>query len=201
MQTVKSIKRRSRGEDYVNNKEFSIAVVEYVKECNDRKEANLEVNTITNYIGTCFMKICNGLARSPNFTNYSYRDDMVMDAVENCIKAIMNYDINKPTRTGAPNAFSYFTQISYFAFLRRIAKEKKQADIKLALIENGSIGNFADFDEDGGRNAETMIEKIRQKNDNYYDRPKPEPKVKKVAAQKTSSKPHCTLGQITNFLA
>jgi len=199
MQTTKSIKRRSRGEDYVNNKEFSIAVVEYVKECNTRKEQGLEVKTITDYIGDCFMKICKGLARSPNFTNYSYRDDMVMDAVENCIKAIMNYDIDKPTRTGSPNAFSYFTQISYFAFLRRIAKEKKQADIKLALIENGSIGNFADFDEDGGHTAETMIEKIRQKNDNYYDNPKPEKKLKKVAL-KVAPKETDKYTQITNFL-
>jgi hypothetical protein len=160
-------KRRSRGDDYVNNKEFSAAVVEYVSAVNLDKDEGREPRQITNYIGECFMKITNGLSRSGNFVNYSYREDMVMDAVENCIKAIMNYDINKPTRTGTPNAFSYFTQISWYAFLRRIAKEKKQTDIKQLLIESGGIGNFAEF-EDGSDYGESLIEKMRQRNDAFY---------------------------------
>ena len=119
-------KRKSRGDDYVNNKEFSAAVVEYVQAVMDDRQAGKEARQIPNYIGECFMKIANGLSRSPNFMNYSYREDMVMDAVENCVKAITNYDITKPTRTGNPNAFSYFTQISWYAFLRRIAKERSR---------------------------------------------------------------------------
>jgi len=160
-------KRKSRGDDYVNNKEFSAAVVEYVQTVMTDKNEGREARQIPNYIGECFMKIANGLSRSPNFMNYSYREDMVMDAVENCVKAIMNYDITKPTRTGNPNAFSYFTQISWYAFLRRIAKEKKQADIKQLLIEKGSIGNFAEFDDDD-MSGESMMEKVRQKNDSFH---------------------------------
>jgi hypothetical protein len=68
---------------------------------------------------------------------------MVLDAVENCLKAIENYKIDAATRTGKPNAFSYFTQISFYAFLRRIAKEKKQADIRKKLIMQGGIDMFA----------------------------------------------------------
>jgi hypothetical protein len=163
-------KRNSRGEDYVNNKIFSEAVAEYVKLSNDNKAAGIEHTPIPNYVAECIMKICNGLSRSPSFASYSYREDMVMDAVENCIKAIYNYNIDASTRTGNPNAFSYFTQISYFAFLRRLAKEKKQATIKQALIDKGSIGNFAEFDgDDTMQIGETLIEKIRQKNDDFYD--------------------------------
>jgi hypothetical protein len=167
MKTEKT-KRKSRGDDYVNNKDFSAAVVEYVQHATEDKAKGKEARQIPNYIGECFMKIANGLSRSPNFMNYSYREDMVMDAVENCVKAITNYDITKPTRTGNPNAFSYFTQISWFAFLRRIAKEKKQADIKRLLIEKGGIGNFAEFDDDD-MTGESMVEKVRQKNDTFYD--------------------------------
>ena len=61
---------------------------------------------------------------------------MVMDAVENCLKAVENYDINASTRTGKPNAFAYFTQIIWYAFLRRISKEKKQQEIKKSISHN-----------------------------------------------------------------
>ena len=69
-----------------------------------------------------------------------------MDAVENCLKAINNYNLATATRTGRPNAFAYFTQISWFAFLRRIAKEKKQQDVKLKYLEKSGIENFVDLD-------------------------------------------------------
>lgn len=162
-------KRRSRGEDYVNNKEFSAAVAEYSRECKQASQSGQSAPPLTDYIAVCLYKIANGLSRAPNFASYSYREDMVMDAVENCIKAVSNYDISSPTRTGNPNAFSYFTQISYFAFLRRLAKEKKQADIKRSLIEQGSIGNFAEFDDSDIQVGETLIEKVRQRNDAFYD--------------------------------
>ena len=105
---------------YVNNKEFSQAVVDYVNSVNEAREQDKSEPNVTEYIGSCFLKIAEGLSHKPNFFSYTYREEMVMDAVENCIKAIMNYDVQKATRTGLPNAFAYFTQISYYAFLRRI---------------------------------------------------------------------------------
>jgi hypothetical protein len=72
---------------------------------------------------------------------------MVMDAVENCLKAITNYNIETATRTGNPNAFAYFTQICYYAFLRRIAKEKKQQDIKFRWIEKAGLEDFVTYGE------------------------------------------------------
>ena len=59
-----------------------------------------------------------------------------MDAVENCLKAIYNYNLEHATRTGKPNAFAYFTQIIWYAFLRRIQKEKKQTYIKFKASQN-----------------------------------------------------------------
>ena len=80
-----------------------------------------------------------------------------MDAVENCLRAIKNYKIETATRTGKPNAFSYFTQICYFAFIRRIAKEKKQQDIKFKFIEKMGIEDFTQLGQDGSGAAESMV--------------------------------------------
>ena len=90
---------RRKKEHYVNNKEFSQAVVDYVNSVTEARDNHETEPIITNYIGECFLKIAEGLSHKPNFISYTYREEMVMDAVENCVKAIMNYDINKATRT------------------------------------------------------------------------------------------------------
>jgi len=127
---------------YVNNKEFSQSVVEYVRTVNEAQSKGERLPVVTDYIATCFLKIAQGLSHKANFIRYTYREEMVMDAVENCLKAIMNYNIDAATRTGNPNAFAYFTQICYYAFLRRLAKEKKQQDIKFKYIEKAGIEDF-----------------------------------------------------------
>ena len=127
---------------YVNNADFSLAVVEYVKKAGEAKSKKEEVPKVTDYIATCFLKIAEGLSHKANFIRYTYREEMVMDAVENCLKAISNYNLEAATRTGKPNAFAYFTQITWFAFLRRIAKEKKQQDIKEKYLSQSGIEAF-----------------------------------------------------------
>lgn len=127
---------------YVNNRDFSNAVNDYVIKCNALKEKGEEIPTVPDYIATCFLKICEGLSYKANFIRYTYREEMIMDAVENCLKAIHNYNIEVATRTEKPNAFAYFTQIAYYAFLRRIAKEKKQQDVKFRFIEKGGYEDF-----------------------------------------------------------
>jgi len=127
---------RKKSENYINNKDFSKAVFKYVEECNRCERKNTQLPIVPDYIAMGFHQIAEGLSRRPNFISYSYRDEMVMDAVENCLKAIRNYNIEAATRTGNPNAFAYFTQITYWAFLRRIAKEKKQQEIKDSYFEN-----------------------------------------------------------------
>lgn len=150
---------------YINNKEFSLAVVEYVKTVNEAKEKGKPQPKVTDYIATCFIKIAEGLSHRPNFVRYTYREEMVMDGVENCLRAIMNYKIETATRTGNPNAFSYFTQIVYFAFIRRIAKEKKQQDIKMRFIEKMGIEDFTALGMDEAGAAETMayVDTLRQR--------------------------------------
>ena len=129
---------------YVNNADFSQAVVDYVTTVNEAKANNETLPIVPDYIAQCFLRIAEGLSHKSNFIRYTYREEMVMDAVENCLKAIENYDIEAATRTGKPNAFAYFTQITWYAFLRRIAKEKKQQDVKLRYLTASGIENFID---------------------------------------------------------
>tara|TARA_B100000809_G_C15057088_1_gene501040 strand:- start:715 stop:1293 length:579 start_codon:yes stop_codon:yes gene_type:complete len=148
---------------YVNNRQFSYAVVDYVTEANTAKGNGEKNPVVTDYIATCFMKICEGLSHKPNFVRYTYRDEMVMDGVENCLKAIYNYRIDAATRTGKPNAFSYFTQIAYFAFIRRIVKEKKQADIKFRFMEEANIEDFVSSIDINSPIDQSFLDTLREK--------------------------------------
>ncbi len=148
---------------YVNNRQFSYAVVDYVTEANNAKGKGDKNPVVPDYIAICFMKICEGLSHKPNFVRYTYRDEMVMDGVENCLKAIYNYRIDASTRTGKPNAFSYFTQIAYFAFIRRIVKEKKQADIKFKFMEQANIEDFVSAIDMNSPIDQSFLDTLREK--------------------------------------
>jgi hypothetical protein len=106
------------------------------------KQIKLSFPLSPDYIASCFLRISEGLSHKSNFIRYTYREEMVMDAVENCLRAIENYNIEAATRTGLPNAFAYFTQISWYAFLRRIAKEKKQQEIKLKYLSQSGLEDY-----------------------------------------------------------
>ena len=169
---------------YVNNKKFSFAVVDYVNSVKLAESEGREPPKVTNYIAECFLKISEGLSHKSNFIRYTYREEMVMDAVENCLKAIYNYDIEAATRTGAPNAFAYFTQICYYAFLRRIAKEKKQQEVKFKYIENASIEDFIHYDASMAGEAHEVermfVDELRDRIDKIRD---VDPRVKEFAKE------------------
>ena len=133
---------KKRSIHYVNNADFSQAVVNYVTIVNEARLSNKEIPVVPDYVAQCFLRIAEGLSHKSNFIRYTYREEMVMDGVENCLKAISNYNIEAATRTGKPNAFAYFTQIIWFAFLRRIAKEKKQQDVKLKYLTQSGLEEF-----------------------------------------------------------
>lgn len=157
---------------YVNNREFSLSVVEYVKTANAASAAETEIPKVTDYIATCFLKISEGLSHKSNFIRYTYREEMVMDAVENCLKAIGNYNIEAATRSGNPNAFAYFTQICWYAFLRRIAREKKQQDIKMKYMSEADISMFVvgqDYDNNTEQQSNQVIESLRIRIDTVKD--------------------------------
>lgn len=121
-------------EHYINNSEFSEALRQYKQDVIDAEDEDNPKPPVPNYIGECFMKIANGLSSKPNFMNYSYRDEMIGDGIENCLMYFENFDPEK-----SQNPFAYFTQIIYYAFIRRIQKEKKQLYIKYKATENFGV--------------------------------------------------------------
>jgi hypothetical protein len=124
----------TRQKHYINNADFLAALVDYQDRVKKAKKNKTELPPIPNYIGECFMKIAEGLSHKPNFINYTYRDEMMSDGIENCLMYFGNFD---PTKS--KNPFAYFTQIIYFAFLRRISKEKKQTYVKYKATEQMGI--------------------------------------------------------------
>ena len=122
---------------YVDNKEFLAEMIKWKKRYNAAEESGRKKPPISNYIAEAFLKIAEHLSYRPNFMNYPYREEMVGDGVENCLMYAHNFDPNK-----SKNPFSYFTQIIYFAFLRRIEKEKKQSYIKYKIMEDNADEKF-----------------------------------------------------------
>ena len=131
--------KNTKKEHYVDNKAFLAAMIEYRKICNKAKKDKRDKPPVTDYIGECFLKIANHLSYRPNFINYTFRDDMISDGIENCLQYMDNFNPDKSN-----NPFAYFTQIIYYAFIRRIQKEKKQIQIKSKLIANTGVENMMD---------------------------------------------------------
>ena len=139
MEKTQKLKKPKIKPHYVDNKKFLEAMVEYREKCRVAEEKNKKKPDVTNYIGECFLKIANHLSYRPNFINYTYRDDMISDGIENCLQYMSNFNPEKSN-----NPFAYFTQIIYYAFIRRIQKEKKQMLVKSKLIANAGIENMMD---------------------------------------------------------
>jgi len=133
------MKKAKQKPHYVDNKKFLQAMIEYRDKCKKAEEKNRKKPEVTNYIGECFLKIANHLSYRPNFINYTYRDDMISDGIENCLQYMNNFDPDK-----SDNPFAYFTQIIYYAFIRRIQKEKKQMQVKAKIIANAGVENMMD---------------------------------------------------------
>ena len=121
---------RKKTEYYVNNKEFLAAITVYRNSVLKARDDGAARPRVPNYIGECFLKIATHLSYKPNFVNYMFREDMICDGIENCLQYIDNFNPEKSS-----NPFAYFTQIIYYAFLRRIQKEKKQMEIKNKILE------------------------------------------------------------------
>ena len=130
---------------YVDNEKFLVVMGDYREKYLQAKDNDTELPIIPDYAGECFLKIAERLSHRPNFINYAFREEMVSDGIENCVMYASNFNPEKST-----NPFAYFTQIIYFAFLRRIEKEKKQLYIKYKTMEEySSLEDHVDMGEMG----------------------------------------------------
>ena len=132
---------------YVDNAKFLEEMIEYKKMYHISKSNDEELPIISEYLGSVFLKIAQRLSFRPNFINYAFKNDMISDGIENCLHYIHNFNPEKSS-----NPFAYFTQIIYYAFIRRIQKEKKQLYIKYKSMQNYEISpeyvEYMNYDED-----------------------------------------------------
>jgi hypothetical protein len=140
------VKVRAKPKHYVDNKKFYTVILQYKQDVKDAAAAGKTKPRVPNYVGECLLAIASRLSTRPNFVNYPFREEMVSDGIENCLQYFDNFN---PERTSNP--FAYFTQIIYFAFLRRIHKEKRQLYIKYKSMQNLHImGMLADHNASEG---------------------------------------------------
>ena len=167
--------KKQKGEHYVNNKEFLQAMIEWRSRCDEAEQEGKSQPPITNYIGECFLKIATHLSYRPNFINYTYRDEMISDGIENCLQYVANFNPEKSN-----NPFAYFTQIIYYAFLRRIAKEKKQTHVKNKMIESSQYESWVQMDWDDASYSVTGFDPtvMLPEEDVYKPKKKLAPKTK-----------------------
>jgi DNA-directed RNA polymerase specialized sigma24 family protein len=136
-------------------------MVAYKKAVREAEDSGELPPRIPNYIGVCLYDIANRLAYRPNFINYTYRDDMVADGLENAIMCINNFDPEKSS-----NPFAYFTQVIWFAFIRRIHKEKKQTYVRHKVLENAMLTDTA-FHHD--ENSDFGSSSMKDQNNDYIN--------------------------------
>jgi hypothetical protein len=126
--------KKPKAVHYVNNRQMYETLVVYIKSVNDAESRNEIPPRIPEYLGECIYLICNKLSLKPQFSGYTWRDEMISDGIENCIVAMDNFDPSK-----SDNPFAYFTMIAWNAFIRRIQREKKQTYIKHKNMQNSFI--------------------------------------------------------------
>jgi hypothetical protein len=160
---------------YVNNSDFLASLVDYHKRCEASRSKDEDEPPIPEYIGECFLKIAEHLSRKPNFISYSFRDEMICDGIENCIMYFRNFDPSKSS-----NPFAYFTQIIYFAFLRRITREKKQLYVKYKATQQFGILDEGEMyeDENGNMRQFEMYDNISEFIFNFEESKKAKKKSK-----------------------
>ena len=172
-------------EHYVDNQRFLLEMTEYQNERKIAKENGIELPPCPDYIGECFLKIAQRLSFRPNFINYAFREDMISDGIENCVQYMNNFNPEK-----SKNPFAYFTQIIYYAFIRRIQKEKKQLYIKYKTMDsNSSLGDNVEVSADDTQNYvyETMTNDQKVNMYDFISNFDEAKKKKKVATTKKST--------------
>lgn len=153
---------------YVSNADFLAAMKDYKAKVLEAEAAGEDKPRVPEYVGDCLLKIATHLSYKHNFIGYTYREDMILDGVENCLQYIDNFDPSKSN-----NPFAYFTQIIYYAFIRKIQKEKKQTYVKNKMIMEMPLEMFELQEQDeGGEWHNTMMDYLRNNHDADYGAPK-----------------------------
>ena len=171
---------------YVDNKKFLAALIDYKKSIDVAKVEGMGTPQVPKYIGECFIKIATHLSYKSNFINYTFKDDMISDGIENCLTAATKFDPEKSS-----NPFAYYTQIIYFAFIRRIQKEKKHQATKYKIIENLDMDAIMQGSDDTEAGRQ-LIDYLKKQLDNI------DPERRETPAQTKTRKRKAAAAELDN---
>lgn len=112
---------KQKSESPKNKEAFYVDPSKFKKEI----EKYYKTGVCDEFLGSCLTKIAEGLGYNPKFINYSYKEEMIGDALIKMFSALKRkkFDIKSET-----SPFGYFTTIAFHAFINRIKKEKKHHD-------------------------------------------------------------------------
>lgn len=169
--------------DYVDNKKFTKELGKWAKRVREQIEYGEQPDKMTDYIGECIYLICTNMSYKSSFNNYTYKEDMIGDSIENCVRYIKNFNNEKNN-----NAFGYVSTIAYYAFVRKIKKENKRHIDHLLFIRKtfseSDIRDALDADNPNDiRGYNTYIDHMQSILDDMNielpDKEKPKKKVRK----------------------
>ena len=99
---------------YVKNKDLIVEVIKFKED-----------GVASEELGQMLLAIATKLSTKGNFAGYTWRQDMISEAVLTCIKYLRNF---KPEKS--QNPFAYVTQICKNSFKAYIKKQKTHSLIK-----------------------------------------------------------------------
>lgn len=108
---MKDIKK---SKDYLSNKEMLSEVIHCKKD-----------GQISEKLGKMFVLLAERYSTKPNFSGYSYRDEMVANAILACCQNYTKFNEDKGS-----NPFAYFTQIIHNAFIQVLNKERRNQELR-----------------------------------------------------------------------
>ena len=181
LEEIQSSSTKAEPSHYVDNKKFLAALIEYKKSIDEAKIEGKGIPQVPKYIGECFIKIATHLSYKSNFINYTFKDDMISDGIENCLTAATKFDPEKSS-----NPFAYYTQIIYFAFIRRIQKEKKHQATKYKIIENLDMDAIMQGSDDTEAGRQ-LIDYLKKQLDNIDPEKRETPAQTKTRKRKAAA--------------
>lgn len=186
LEEIPSSSTKAEPSHYVDNKKFLAALIDYKKSIDVAKVEGMGTPQVPKYIGECFIKIATHLSYKSNFINYTFKDDMISDGIENCLTAATKFDPEKSS-----NPFAYYTQIIYFAFIRRIQKEKKHQATKYKIIENLDMDAIMQGSDDTEAGRQ-LIDYLKKQLDNI------DPERRETPAQTKTRKRKAAAAELDN---
>lgn len=134
MFTHEELTKRKRKSDYINNATLYAEIIKYQDRAFPIMEAGGQQPILPDYIGKAIWLLCTRLGFKRNFINYTWKDEMIDDAIISCVAAVVKFKREKTN-----NPFGYFSKIAHNAFLIRIKEEKKQNYLKHKNQQNENV--------------------------------------------------------------